>query len=309
MTYDEIDAFLTIVETGNFSAAGKALFITQPALSRKVASLEAELGYKLFNRGRGVRSVQLTDEGAEFVSIAGTLKTLMERSKNIPLVTKKRFALVEATCLSNQLPEVNNNFLKLASNVNFSYSTQKDTIAYSMVENGSADTAIVSTVYPSKFVDTVPIYSDRMVVVSNKKLVDGDSISSTALNPENELRFSWSPQIDAWHNIHFSWMSQIPPWNKERAHTYENFIYKASTDNIDMLENYLKVDNIWFFATSIIAEKMSKNPNFHCYEILNAPPSWDVYYLKPKDCENKYVEMYINCIKESLPKNRHITIY
>ena len=54
MTFLEIEAFLKITETGSFSAAAEALYVTQPALGRRIRAMEEELGYPLF-----VRSVPL----------------------------------------------------------------------------------------------------------------------------------------------------------------------------------------------------------------------------------------------------------
>ena len=36
MTFLEIEAFLKITETGSFSAAAEALYVTQPALGRRI---------------------------------------------------------------------------------------------------------------------------------------------------------------------------------------------------------------------------------------------------------------------------------
>ena len=44
MTEREIEAFLTIVRTGSISAAAEVLYVTQPALSRRIRALEQELG-------------------------------------------------------------------------------------------------------------------------------------------------------------------------------------------------------------------------------------------------------------------------
>ena len=40
-------------ETGNFARAAERLGITQPTLTRNIATLEARLGLRLFDRGRG----------------------------------------------------------------------------------------------------------------------------------------------------------------------------------------------------------------------------------------------------------------
>ena len=58
-------AFLVTAEEGSLSAASRALGLTQPTLSRQVASLEKELGVALFERvGRGL---ELTPSGAELL--------------------------------------------------------------------------------------------------------------------------------------------------------------------------------------------------------------------------------------------------
>ena len=63
MTFLEIEAFLNIVQHGSFSAAAEKLYVTQPALGRRIRALEEELGYTLFVRNKGVRHVELTKQG------------------------------------------------------------------------------------------------------------------------------------------------------------------------------------------------------------------------------------------------------
>jgi DNA-binding transcriptional LysR family regulator len=50
-----LQAFLAVAETGSFSRAAEHIFLTQPAISKRIAALEAELGARLFDRiGRRV---------------------------------------------------------------------------------------------------------------------------------------------------------------------------------------------------------------------------------------------------------------
>ncbi len=58
-------AFLVTAEEGSFSAAARALQMTQPTLGRQVAALEEELGVLLFERTR--RGPVLTESGLELL--------------------------------------------------------------------------------------------------------------------------------------------------------------------------------------------------------------------------------------------------
>ena len=53
--------FVAVVDHGGFTAAAKATFVSQPALSLAVKELEADLGTPLFDRIG--RKVQLTAAG------------------------------------------------------------------------------------------------------------------------------------------------------------------------------------------------------------------------------------------------------
>lgn len=64
----EIEAFVTIASSGTFTAAAERLHVSQPAISRRIDLLEAELGAPLFERTR--TGVQLTDAGAAFLPFA-----------------------------------------------------------------------------------------------------------------------------------------------------------------------------------------------------------------------------------------------
>lgn len=60
---DEMVVFARVVDSGGFTAAARALGLTNSAVSRSVARLEAQLGARLLNRT--TRSVSLTELGAE----------------------------------------------------------------------------------------------------------------------------------------------------------------------------------------------------------------------------------------------------
>ena len=48
MEITQLHYFKTVAQYGSFTKAAEALHITQSALSRSIASLEQDIGYKLF---------------------------------------------------------------------------------------------------------------------------------------------------------------------------------------------------------------------------------------------------------------------
>ena len=66
-----LQAFRAVAETGSFSLAAERIFLTQPAVSKRIAALEQDLSARLFDRIG--RRVQLTEAG----------RALLERSRAI----------------------------------------------------------------------------------------------------------------------------------------------------------------------------------------------------------------------------------
>ncbi len=61
MDTQALTAFLAVAESGSFSTAAERLFLTQPAVSKRIAQLEQQLGTRLFDRVS--RRVRLTEAG------------------------------------------------------------------------------------------------------------------------------------------------------------------------------------------------------------------------------------------------------
>ena len=67
----EIEVFIAVVTAGNFSAAARQLDVAVSSVTRRIDTLEADLGVTLFRRGS--RRVVLTDAGMMFVETAHNL--------------------------------------------------------------------------------------------------------------------------------------------------------------------------------------------------------------------------------------------
>ncbi len=65
MKIDELNAFVAVAASGSFSHAAEQLYLTQPAVSKRVAALESAIGVRLFDRiGKGI---SLTEAGQQLL--------------------------------------------------------------------------------------------------------------------------------------------------------------------------------------------------------------------------------------------------
>ena len=85
MNFRHLRAFAAIVDAGGFARAAARVHLSQPALSRQIHALEAELGVPLFDRIG--RRVQLTSEGEDLLRrsrrVLAEAESLGERARSL----------------------------------------------------------------------------------------------------------------------------------------------------------------------------------------------------------------------------------
>lgn len=86
MHFKQIECFVNLAETLNFSRTAEYLFITQPTVTNQINTLEDELGLKLFIRTK--RKVDLTPAGLSFYN---DMKEILTKT-NIAMAKAKHYA-------------------------------------------------------------------------------------------------------------------------------------------------------------------------------------------------------------------------
>ncbi len=80
MTFDQIRTFLWVARLGGFRKASERLHLSQPAVSTRIANLEAELQVSLFERGPG--HLILTKQGQQLLTYAEQMLFVEEEIKH-----------------------------------------------------------------------------------------------------------------------------------------------------------------------------------------------------------------------------------
>lgn len=75
-TLRQLEYIVTVSRLGRFSLAADVLNVSQPSLSAQIATVEQELGVRIFDRNRG--GVQITAKGEDFIARAQKILTELQ---------------------------------------------------------------------------------------------------------------------------------------------------------------------------------------------------------------------------------------
>jgi DNA-binding transcriptional LysR family regulator len=159
-------AFLLVAETGSFSLAAAKLHLTQPAVSKRIALLEEQLGTDLFDRIG--RNIGLTEAGSALLPHARAVQRELEaaqqsvRDLSGPVAGQLRLATSHHIGL-HRLPPVLSAFSKAFPAVHIDIDFMDSEQAYELIMQGKAELAIV-TLAPvhEPSVVTLPVWPDPL---------------------------------------------------------------------------------------------------------------------------------------------------
>jgi DNA-binding transcriptional LysR family regulator len=165
MQLAQVEGFLEVARRANLSRAAEALFITQPALTARLRTLEAEIGSPLFRRGR--RGMVLTDAGRVFLPYAErAVRALQDGTSAIErLPMTDELILGAAPAISTYvLPQLLVRFEAAHPSVRLSVRTGHSEEILEMVVRGDVQVGLARELHhPS--LETMALYEDELILV------------------------------------------------------------------------------------------------------------------------------------------------
>ncbi len=160
-------AFVTIAELRNFGDSAKAMGVSQPGISRMISDLEAEWGFKLFDRNRN--GVSLTNEGAHVLSAARRLcaddDALNEKVKSIHNVEAGHITVGVFTSVSTHwIPNIIKKFSEDHPDIKYDIFLGNYTELREWVSEGRVDFAFMSASAAGD-AEVIPIEEDELMAV------------------------------------------------------------------------------------------------------------------------------------------------
>jgi DNA-binding transcriptional LysR family regulator len=168
------DVFLTVAQHKSFSKASQALYISQPAISKHIKSLEEYYKTKLFDR-RGIQ-IELTAAGKLLLERLLEVKRIQEQAEfeistiNDVQQAKGMLKLGASTTVALYiLPKVLSAFNQLYPQIEISLLNRNSEIVLDALQNQEINLGIIEGRAKLTSIDYQPFLTDKVVAVCSRK--------------------------------------------------------------------------------------------------------------------------------------------
>ncbi|MCG8489674.1 MAG: LysR family transcriptional regulator [Chromatiales bacterium] len=166
MEFASLRAFVQVAREGSFSNAAQGLYLTQPAVSKRVAALEQELSVRLFDRVG--RQVFLTEAGRQLLpraeQILQEMADIRRGLSNLSGEISGRLVMGTSHHIGlHRLPSVLRNFSDAFPNAELDIRFMESEKACQAVEHGELEMAVVTLpLNPIEALDALKIWHDPL---------------------------------------------------------------------------------------------------------------------------------------------------
>ncbi|MFB9885399.1 LysR family transcriptional regulator [Balneatrix alpica] len=163
-------AFIAVADQGSFSLAAEQLFLTQPAISKRISTLEEQLGHRLFDRIG--RQISLTQAGRLLYQRSQTLLNLMEDTRreldNLNVEVKGNLHLATSHHIGlHRLPPLLKAFSHSYPEVKLQLQFGESEKVYEQVLQGQVEIGIITLAPdPDPRLLSTPVWQDQLHFVS-----------------------------------------------------------------------------------------------------------------------------------------------
>jgi len=285
MTLAEVEAFLAVADSGTISEAAETLFLSQSTLSGRIASLEGELGGRLFERGKGIRNTELTERGRRFLPVAEQWRKLWRETLALRDEGRVRELRTSAVHSINQyiLPAVYRRFAQENPDVRLWLRIRHSVDSYALVESGDVEAALVTKRRFSRRVAAQPLWRERMVFLSGWE--ETGNVRPQDLDPGRQVMLDWSEEFLAWNEYWFG-AGRAP---------------KVYTDDMGLMEEFLHTGGAWTVAPLSAAGRMCRSGALHLSALSDGPQDRVVYLLTRGRAERSgELETFLGLLREAV---------
>ncbi|MDE1179356.1 LysR substrate-binding domain-containing protein [Paraburkholderia sp.] len=196
LRFRQIEAFRCVMTTGTSVSAAQKMHVTQPAISRLVADLEAYVGFRLFNRVKG--RLEPTEAGRRFYLSVEENFLGLERLKQVADSIRSEVSEgLTVACLpviaSTLLPPVLSAFYAETDDITVQVESVKVPDVLSKLQNHTVDVALSIAFAAAPGIEVEPLISMPALCAMP---ADHPLATRSVVHPqdlENERMIGWMP--------------------------------------------------------------------------------------------------------------------
>lgn len=259
MNMEGIETFLMIVKTKNLTKTADQLFLSQPTVSHRLKVLEEEVQMQLLHRKKGLKSIELTSKGEEFVPIAERWISLWKELQMLQRESDYHYLTIGSTDTLNLtvLKSFYSHLRSLDENIYLNLRTHQSQEIYDLIDRYELDVGFVYHRLSSKNLVARPIMTEELYVIdSHPEAPAKDFLALDELDRDRELFFSWDNYFEIWHNEWLS-TSRYP---------------RLQIDTYGMLIHFLGERNLWTIAPRSIVDTLRAHCSIRAYKLESPVP-------------------------------------
>ena len=248
MNITNIRTFLTVIQTKTISQAASLLYVSQSTVSSRLQQLEDEMGVVLIERKKGMRGVELTEKGKNFIPLA---ERWMLLSKETDYYSHNESEVLLTIAASDSLntflfPPLFHALLQNEEKLKLRICSPSAQVIYQMIDGYEADIGFVH--FASRYVNIVtkPIMDEAMVLLCSSRGEWPDRpIAPDELDPSFEVNLRWSHEVETWHDAH--WNPTVRPYVK--------------LETVSIIDVFFDNPRCWALCSNSVALKLVQAQN------------------------------------------------
>lgn len=169
MNLKQLEAFVSVADTGSFSKTAKDLYLTQPTISAHISALEKELNARLLVRN--TKEVHLSSKGQELYVMAKKMLVLQDEIlKQFGVLGSNvgdRIVLAASVVPTQYiLPNILSSYVHENSDVKFQILEGDNDRIIEMVTSGQAEIGFIGSHDEGSRIKQIPFYRDELIVMT-----------------------------------------------------------------------------------------------------------------------------------------------
>lgn len=287
MDFELIRVFLAVVDTGSISSAAELLYASQSTVSRKINALELEVGTPLINRAKGVRHIELTAQGEEFLQKARQIQSISMDISAMKHNEGRSFLSIAMTSSGNYLfTDFHIGFIQRHPEICLSFHMYHSSEIAKKLSDHDIDIGYISFRHNMNHIEYAKILEMPRVLTTHKNSPYDANMTISQLPAGKELYIRLDSEYELWHD-----------------HLFPGKQYLMRVSDEIQLPSFLSLPDTWAFCALPIAQLMPSD-DIKYFPISGVPRHvvYQCIHDFPRSSRKKAMEIYKKELAEYIQK-------